>query len=405
MKAIISKTMIQKVSNEKHPNEAGDPSKNSKETIGGNEIACDEGNGKNGTVPSSIKSPPPTAAAAAAAAPKSSSCGKIEDRLSKAVEVSTSTTSITKHRSPELVPLTADYEQMKKQLRNLIGAIKKYQKQTQLMQESKFELVQELATLSKKSPIYDEVGCDLKDDQTTEALRKLRHQQPQPSSPLPHNRNEEIITHSGVPSTKDVAQIAEDYHKRMENRSDGSTADGDTNNNKLISLYGLYSFGAAQAVANDYEYQIHIVEYATEWERIVTERVDDGLKNVRKLEADRRHYERKVDALRKKYNAVQSKGKPCPESQIQKLQRNEDKLREAFTVHEREAGKLCALIEAVTHSGYMDLYPLVKNYMKWEVNRIGREHYIATQMTTALDSMTEKCGSKKKRSISKNASK
>ena len=356
--------------------------------------------GVNGTVAASAAA---SSSSITTTTPKS---GKIEDRLFKAVEASSCG---CKHRSPELIPLTADYEQMKKKLRNLINAIKKYQKQTQLMQESKFELVEQFAKLSERSPIYNEVGSNLDDDETTEALtRIIRRQQQQQPPPSHQQQNDTNVENNNLmPKTSIVAQIAEEYQQKMNtimnssNTNELSSSDNHHNQRKknavITSLYGLYHFGAAQAVANDYEYQIHIVEYVTEWERIVTERVEKELKSIRTLETDRRHYERKVDTLRQKYNDLQSKNKPCPKSQIDKLQRNEDKLKEAFTIHEREAGKVCALLEAITHEGYMDLYPLVKNYMKWEMNRIGREHDIATQMTSTLDSMTEKCGSSKKK--------
>jgi IMP dehydrogenase/GMP reductase len=293
---------------------------------------------------------------------------------------------------------------MKKNLRNLVSAIKKYQTQTQLMQESKFELVEQFAKLSERSPIYHEVGCNLDDDETTEALTRIIRRQQPPPSPSPRQPqksqaapNNDVVESYPMPKTSIVAQIAEEYQQKMNTIRKNDISDNHDNKKKNVtSLYGLYHFGAAQAVANDYEYQIHIVEYVTEWERIVTGRVDSELKNVRALEKDRRHYERKVDALRQKCNDLQSKNRPCPQAQLDKLQRNEDKLKEAFTIHEREAGKVCALLEAITHEGYMDLYPLVKNYMKWEMNRVGREHDVATQMTTTLDAMTEKCGPKRK---------
>mmetsp|Transcript_31904 Transcript_31904/g.53340 ORF Transcript_31904/g.53340 Transcript_31904/m.53340 type:complete len:330 (+) Transcript_31904:131-1120(+) len=300
-----------------------------------------------------------------------SKSSKIEDRLNKVVEAASS--PITKNRSPELIPLTADYEQMKKKIRALIAAVKKYQKKTQEMQESKFELVEQFSVMSERSPVHEEIGGGL-DTETAEALKRLRQQS---------SSSQE--QHGAPTTTENVVEVAEKHRKQRGGANDTT-----------ISLYGLYSFGAAQAVANDYEYQSHVVDYAIEWEKIVTERVDRELKNVRKLEADRRHYERRVEGLRQRANELESKGKVSPKSQVEKLDRNEEKLKEAFTIHEREAAKLCSLIEAVTHDGYMDLYPLVKNYMKWEINRVGREHDIATQMSATLDSLTEKCGSKKR---------
>jgi hypothetical protein len=131
-----------------------------------------------------------------------------------------------------------------------------------------------------------------------------------------------------------------------------------------------------------------VVGYAVEWETVVTGRVDKELKQVRKLQADRRHYERKVESLRQRANDMEAKGKASPSaSAIEKLHRNEEKLKEAYMVHEAAAGRLCVLIETVTQDGWKDLYHLAKNFMKWESNRVGRESDIYCQLSNTLDSM------------------
>merc|ERR1712025_486098 len=126
-----------------------------------------------------------------------------------------------------------------------------------------------------------------------------------------------------------VTQIAEDYRKR--------------NGDNVLSLHGLYSLGAALAVGNDSEYQLHIVEYTAKWMKTVTERVDSGLKHVRKLALERLHYERKIETLRNRANNIERKGKTSPDSSIERLSRNEIKLQKAFEAHEKESGRLCAL--------------------------------------------------------------
>ena len=173
-----------------------------------------------------------------------------------------------------------------------------------------------------------------------------------------------------------VNQISEDYRNR--------------NGANALSLYGVFSLGAAQAVRNDSEYQLNIVEYTTKWIEVVTERVDAGLKNVRKLASERLHYERKIETLRNRANDLEKKGKSSPDSAIERLSRNETKLKEAFEVHEKEAGKLCALIETVTQEGYKDLYILVRNYIQWELSRIGSESDLSFQLRSTLDVLNEK---------------
>ncbi|KAL3911887.1 MAG: hypothetical protein SGARI_001423, partial [Bacillariaceae sp.] len=157
-----------------------------------------------------------------------------------------------------------------------------------------------------------------------------------------------------------------------------------------LSMYGLYKFGDAQATANDNEYQSLVVDYTVDWEKIVTERIEAELKHVKKLESDLRHYESKVEKLRDRANSSEEKGKEQSKSEVEKLERNEDKLKEAFNAFEGEATKTCALIEAATHDGYKDLYPLIKNYLKFEINRCGREHDMADGIVDILESLKGK---------------
>ncbi|KAG7372398.1 hypothetical protein IV203_018541 [Nitzschia inconspicua] len=289
---------------------------------------------------------------------------KITERLNKVFQEAS---ALGKNRSADLVPLTAEYDQLKHQFRALVSVVKNYKTKTVAMNDAKFQLAEQLATMSKKSPIYDEIGNDI-DEETSAALKRLY----QRSEPSDHRR---------LTTTDEVTALKEEYRKHQ--------------GTDILSMYGLFSFGAAQDVANSNEYQTHVVDYVVEWERVVTERIDAELKYTKELESTRRHYEDKIIRLREKSNEIEEKGKEPSKGQAEKLARNEDKLKDAFTKHERQAGKLCALIEAVTHEGYKDLYPLVKNYMKWEMNRISREHDIAERLSETLECMSEKMGSRK----------
>mmetsp|Transcript_16426 Transcript_16426/g.45322 ORF Transcript_16426/g.45322 Transcript_16426/m.45322 type:complete len:371 (+) Transcript_16426:180-1292(+) len=304
---------------------------------------------------------------------------KIEERLNNAIEVvAMSPYSITKNRSPDLVPLTTDYEQLKKKLRTLIGVLKTYQKRTRDVEEARFEIAEQLALLSEQTPIQEEVGCEL-DSEATERLQKLCQQlptSPSPTSPTMSFVNTEKALNQLEPFPISVSDVAKDYRKRTGTR--------------IISLRGLYRFGAAEAVVNDMEYQTQIVQYVTQWLDTITDRVDSELKRVRKLASGRLHYERKVETLRNRADGMEDKGKNIPASAVERLSRNEDKLKDAFTVHEKEASKLCALIESVTQEGYNEIYTLIRNYIEWEINRIGRENDMTMQLNATLSSMSDK---------------
>jgi hypothetical protein len=215
--------------------------------------------------------------------------------------------------------------------------------------------------MSENSPIHEELGCEL-DGEATQALETIRQS-------------------DGAGKT--VSQVATEWEKRQKV--------------DLRSLSVLQQLASAQAMVDVREYRkVHMVEYAVDWEQVVTERVEKELKNVRKLQGDRSHYEKKVENMRKRDNELQAKGKSSPAAQREKLESNETKLEEASMLHEAEAGRLCVLLEAVTQEGWKDLYILAKNYMKWEFNRVGRESDIYSQLPRTLDSMKTKTDTKKK---------
>jgi hypothetical protein len=324
----------------------------------------------------------------------SSDIHRINERLNHAVVVvAMSPTSHTRNRSPDLIPLTADYVQMKNDLQALLGVLITYQKCNRELQESRFKVAEQLAHFSERTPIQEEVGREL-DGEATENLHLLSQHCSSPcsslstasfsssiSTPKPSSSMSFFLQSMGLVKEDDsqptlVTQISDDYRKRS-----GAN---------VLSLYGVYSLGAAQAVGTDSEYQLYVIEYTRKWMETITERVDLGLKHVRKLASERLHYERKIETLRNRATDLDRKGKTSPDSAIVRLSRNEAKLKEAFVAHENEAGKLCALIETVTQEGYKDLYTLVRNYMQWERNRVGRESDISLQLKLTLDSLRKK---------------
>jgi len=132
----------------------------------------------------------------------------------------------------------------------------------------------------------------------------------------------------------------------------------------------------------------HVIKYAVEWEKTVTEKVEEELEKVRALQTTRSHYEKKVEQLRKLSNDAERKGKENSVSQEEKLKRNEAKLQESFELHERAAGRLCVLLEEAMKHGWKDLYHFVKYFCKWESNRVDQEREIYSRMMSiSLESM------------------
>lgn len=147
----------------------------------------------------------------------------------------------------------------------------------------------------------------------------------------------------------------------------------------------LKELAETQQTTRATEFQENVLDYALDWEKCVTQKVDRELKEVKKLQQSRLHYEKKVEVLRKKVNGLDIKGKEIPSDLLERLGRNEAKLKDAWETHELRASRLCLLIEQVTHAGWKDLYPLVANLMKYEFNRSGGELAMYGKFPLMLD--------------------
>mmetsp|Transcript_54356 Transcript_54356/g.131930 ORF Transcript_54356/g.131930 Transcript_54356/m.131930 type:complete len:373 (+) Transcript_54356:210-1328(+) len=339
-------------------------------------------------------SPSTTAAKSLSSAPPPSSSimtrsMKIEDRFNKIIEKSQRPNSNGKIQSSTstelLIPLTAEYEQLKRRLRSLILSAKKYHQTSVEAQKSRRDFIQELATISNGTPVYDYVGRDLNDKDSDSHQNLIESLQ-------------NLVTTNGVAMAGESAVHSAGTTNRSNPRSSISKileeCRGRGDEEETFSLYTLFhTCGSTQAELNNMEYQALIIDYATDWSQIVNNKVDKMMKDVKGLESNRRHYERKVQNLRRRFNDIESKGKVCPKSQVDKLTRNETKLQESYIVYEREATTLCSLLQAVTHDGYKELYPLVKNFIKWDLNRVNRDGDISMYLSTTLNGLSSACGS------------
>ena len=137
------------------------------------------------------------------------------------------------------------------------------------------------------------------------------------------------------------------------------------------------------------DFQKSVLDYVTQWEADVSQRINKEMKQVKKLQQCRSHYEKKVETIRKKVSSLEAKGKEISADLLDKLERNEVKLRDAVYYHELNASRLCAIIEQVTQYGWKDLLPLVSNLLKYEFNRSGGELAIYGKFPIVLESFQQ----------------
>ncbi|KAL3790298.1 hypothetical protein HJC23_002924 [Cyclotella cryptica] len=107
------------------------------------------------------------------------------------------------------------------------------------------------------------------------------------------------------------------------------------------------------------KYPEHILNYAIEWERILTTRIAAHLKQSEKLRVDLDHYQSKVEDLNKDANKTMNKGKNVNDKEIEKLKRNEAKFVQARQDYDKFVNDLCGYMEEVLDRGWRDLHPML----------------------------------------------
>jgi len=121
------------------------------------------------------------------------------------------------------------------------------------------------------------------------------------------------------------------------------------------------------------KYSQFVIDYAIEWEKVVTTRVGRGLKTAEEQRLELDHYQRKVEALRQTANATMVKGKQVDQKSADKLIRNEEKLGKIRDTYGKFTISLCMLIDEVTNRSWRDLHPLLVKIAQFEVTLSGDE--------------------------------
>eukprot|EP00934_Nitzschia_sp_Nitz4_P005375 Nitzschia sp. Nitz4//scaffold15_size197535//49146//50929//NITZ4_001565-RA/size197535-augustus-gene-0.204-mRNA-1//1//CDS//3329537676//5365//frame0 len=134
------------------------------------------------------------------------------------------------------------------------------------------------------------------------------------------------------------------------------------------------------------KYAQFVVDYAIEWEKVVTTRINRGLKTAEQYRVELDHYQSKVESLRQSANATMAKGKQVDQKSAEKLTRNEEKLNKIRQTHNQFVSSLCVLIDEVTDRSWRDLHPLLVKIAQFDVTLSGDE---AKGMTTLNNVVNE----------------
>jgi hypothetical protein len=137
----------------------------------------------------------------------------------------------------------------------------------------------------------------------------------------------------------------------------GDTEENTDQQQELNSLSRIWN-----ADANSYslKFQRKVIQYCIDWQLEVSSRVERAKKETRYLLSRLAHYLKKVERLREK----------TASSDDPKLQRNVGKLQAAWSAHEVKSTQYSYILQEVTLRGWKELYPLLKNILQLEWERV-----------------------------------
>jgi len=175
------------------------------------------------------------------------------------------------------------------------------------------------------------------------------------------------------PSSASAAKATNNHNQQQMMMSSSSTAIITHNDSNPTSFAAVHLQLHKKNKAYHKKYIEHILTYASDWERILSTRVNKHLKHAEKLRVDLDHYQKKVEELNKDANKTMTKGKSVSDKGVDKLKRNEQKLVNARREHEQFVSDLCGFMEEIMERGWKDLHPLLVKMAQFDVTLSGEE--------------------------------
>lgn len=161
----------------------------------------------------------------------------------------------------------------------------------------------------------------------------------------------------------------------------------DRPSSSVCSYSSVHDELGAKAQAYSGKYQQFVLDYAVEWERVVKERVENGIKKSNESRVELDHYQKKVESLRLTVNQAMAKGKPVSATTKEKLHRNEEKFLASKERYNTIATDLCILIEEVTERQWRDLHPLLIKCAQFDMTLSSDEAKVLSNLNTVIGSL------------------
>ena len=161
----------------------------------------------------------------------------------------------------------------------------------------------------------------------------------------------------------------------------------DRPSSSVCSYSSVHDELGAKAQAYSGKYQQFVLDYAVEWEKVVKERVENGIKKSNESRVELDHYQKKVESLRLTVNQAMAKGKPVSATTKEKLHRNEEKFLASKERYNTIATDLCILIEEVTERQWRDLHPLLIKCAQFDMTLSSDEAKVLSNLNTVIGSL------------------
>jgi len=175
---------------------------------------------------------------------------------------------------------------------------------------------------------------------------------------------------------------------------------------QLIEMETLTSFDALQGASYfDVHKQVYketnsylkkhakLVEYAEDWEKTVTTRVQSMHTEYQKLRKGLNHYIGKVDALESEKRKSEEKNREMAPKRLEKLERNRTKLMGTRKSHDVAGIDLIILIDEIVNRSWRDAFPLLQKSVTFETNLSSMQAKLYDGMSataTMLDRVSRK---------------
>eukprot|EP00574_Skeletonema_japonicum_P002184 CAMPEP_0201721666 /NCGR_PEP_ID=MMETSP0593-20130828/6285_1 /ASSEMBLY_ACC=CAM_ASM_000672 /TAXON_ID=267983 /ORGANISM="Skeletonema japonicum, Strain CCMP2506" /LENGTH=598 /DNA_ID=CAMNT_0048212525 /DNA_START=30 /DNA_END=1826 /DNA_ORIENTATION=- len=136
-----------------------------------------------------------------------------------------------------------------------------------------------------------------------------------------------------------------------------------------------------------------LVEYAEDWEKTVTTRVQSMHVEYQKLRKGLNHYIGKVDALEAEKKKTEERQREMTSKRLEKLERNRMKLMGTRKSHDVAGIDLIILIDEIVNRSWRDAYPLLQKSVAFETDLSSMQAKMYAGLsgaTTMLDQSSKK---------------